>query len=395
MPRTERLVAAGLALAAITILALAVLVLVEVERESKLHLAVINQLEVSDELDSLRSDLQSLGHAARIAALTDTAQAARTIETLSGALERRLAGIAQHPQHDERVAAFEVVSRFTGLLVLNARSIPKTRATRGRAAAEAAALQAESIAAEASVALDRMLDSQAARINRRTLDQIRVGETLRRYVGWSIAGAMALLAALFALYRGAQRREREALRRIEHLAHHDTITGLPNRALLNDRLAQESARALRSGRGFALLALDLDGFKSVNDTFGHAAGDRVLVIVAERARACMRASDTVGRLGGDEFLAILPETTLEGAMLVAEKLREALAQPYALGSSVAHLSASVGVSLFPEHGSEFEGVQRAADGALYEAKRAGRNRVSVASAATPAMPVARVAAPAS
>lgn len=153
------------------------------------------------------------------------------------------------------------------------------------------------------------------------------------------------------------------------------MTGLPNRALLADRLELEIARARRSERGFALLMFDLDGFKQVNDTWGHAAGDAVLTMVARRSRQSVRASDTVGRMGGDEFLAILPEATREGALQVAEKLREALGQPYLLGGPVAHLGVSVGVSHFGPHGSDAEALQRAADAALYEAKRLGKNRI--------------------
>jgi diguanylate cyclase len=379
MPRTERLVAAALAIAAAAIVALAVLVLVELDRESKLNRDVIDQIEVNDELEVLRTNLNALGHAARIAALTGSAESARNVERLSRDAEQRLDEIARHPRRDERVAAFDALSQLTRLLVLNAGSIAQTRAARGAAAAEAAATEAERIASEASVALDHTLDSQAARINRRTLDQLRSGELVRRYVGWSLAGAFALLAALFALYRGAKLRERAALRRIEHLAHFDTVTGLPNRSLLNDRMELETSRARRSERGFALLLFDLDGFKGVNDTWGHAAGDRVLAAVAERARECMRASDTVGRIGGDEFLAILPETTLEGALHVAEKLREALGRPYSVGKLPSPLGASIGVAVYPEHGTDTEALQRAADAALYEAKRGGKNRVRVAS----------------
>jgi len=191
-------------------------------------------------------------------------------------------------------------------------------------------------------------------------------------------GSIAVLAGLFVVYRRVQVRERETQRRIERLAHFDTVTGLPNRALLSDRLGQEAARSRRNGRPFAVLLFDLDGFKSVNDTWGHAAGDRVLAIVAERTRQCVRSSDTVGRLGGDEFLAILPETTLDGALGVADKLREALRAPYDLDKARASLSASVGVSLFPEHGTDPEMLQQRADAALYAAKREGKNRTVVA-----------------
>src|SRR5258707_658747 len=149
-------------------------------------------------------------------------------------------------------------------------------------------------------------------------------------------------------------------------------------AVLSDRLGQEAARSRRNGRPFAVLLFDLDGFKSVNDTWGHAAGDRVLAIVAERARQSVRSSDTVGRLGGDEFLATLPETTLDGALGVADKLREALRAPYPLEKAQATLSSSVGVSLFPEHGTDPEMLQQRADAALYAAKREGKNRTVVA-----------------
>jgi diguanylate cyclase (GGDEF)-like protein len=153
--------------------------------------------------------------------------------------------------------------------------------------------------------------------------------------------------------------------------------------LLTDRLEQETARARRGRIGFALLMYDLDGFKSVNDTWGHAAGDRVLAEVGARSRQSVRASDTVGRLGGDEFMAILPETSLAGALAVADKLLEALAVPYAVGKDEARLSASVGVSVFPEDGADGERLQQAADAALYAAKREGKNRIRTAAQAAP------------
>jgi diguanylate cyclase (GGDEF)-like protein len=242
----------------------------------------------------------------------------------------------------------------------------------------ALARESERLEGEAVGALERADAAVTAQINDRTLAQIRVGEGVRKYVTWLLVGSIAVLVGLFAGYRRVQLREREAQQRIEHLAHYDTVTGLPNRALLNDRLEQESARARRKSQGFAVLLFDMDGFKNVNDTWGHPAGDRVLSMVGVRARKCMRASDTVGRLGGDEFLAILPETGERGAVEVADKLREALSEPYRLGRAVAHLSTSVGVALFPDHGDDPETLQRSADAALYRAKRSGKNQTVVA-----------------
>ncbi|MBC8024303.1 MAG: GGDEF domain-containing protein, partial [Burkholderiales bacterium] len=240
------------------------------------------------------------------------------------------------------------------------------------------AREAERVESEAVRALERSDAAVSARINERTLAQIQLSERLRRYVAWLLAGSVGGLGVLFALYRRVQLRERAAQSRIERLAHFDTLTGLPNRALLMDRLSQESARAKRGARPFAVLMLDLDGFKKVNDTWGHAAGDYVLKQVGSRARDCVRASDTIGRLGGDEFLAILPETTLEGAQGVAEKLREALRVPYTVAKTTTTLGASFGIAVFPQHGTDSEGLQKAADGALYTAKREGKNRISVA-----------------
>lgn len=249
------------------------------------------------------------------------------------------------------------------------------------------------MAAEATVSLERTLAVHRSRVTESTLAQIRIGETLRAYVSWLLAGSVAVLLGLFGFYRWARVREARALRRIEHVAHHDAVTGLPNRALLSDRVEQEIARSIREQAGFALMLFDPDGFKAVNDVWGHAAGDAVLAIVAARARGCIRASDTVGRLGGDEFLAILPGASHEGAVAVAEKLRLALSEPYALSECDALLSVSIGVSFFPQHGNDGDALLRAADAALYEAKRAGRNRIRVAGGARGAVPVSGGQAP--
>jgi diguanylate cyclase (GGDEF)-like protein len=192
-------------------------------------------------------------------------------------------------------------------------------------------------------------------------------------------GAVVFLVGVSMVFRYAQSRQRENEARILFLAHHDALTQLPNRSLLSDRLAQQLALAARSAGEFSVIAFDLDGFKGVNDALGHAAGDRLLEQVANRARHAMRASDTVGRLGGDEFLAILPDTGCEGAEALCSKLLAELAQPYRLGGETVEVSASAGIACHPVHGREAESLLRGADAALYEAKRAGKNRFSVVS----------------
>lgn len=380
IPSRARLAGLGLAITALTIIVIAIWVLMDQEQEAQVHREVIAAQQVKDEGHLLRAYVQELRSTARLGARTGDATALRNIGRHAAGVENMLAMLERRAQSGAFIPGLAGLAQSARLQVLHARSVAGARSARGAESANALAQEAERLSVEATIALDRSLEIQTARINERTLEQIQLGERMRRYTAGLVAGSILVLGGLFAAYRRALKREREAQRRIEHLAHFDMVTGLPNRALLSDRLAQETARARRSSRGFAVLMFDLDGFKSVNDTWGHSAGDRVLTIVGERARKCVRSSDTVGRLGGDEFLAILPETGIDGALGVADKLREALREPYDLGKAQAHLSASVGVSLFPDHGSDPEALQRAADAALYRAKREGKNRTVVADA---------------
>jgi diguanylate cyclase (GGDEF)-like protein len=378
MPSTQRLVAFGLAIAAATILVLAFLVVSDLAREAELHEAATAAQEVKDHLETLRLGLNEVRTAARLAALTDDAQALQTITKRGAEIDRDLAFLKDRASDAGDVPTFDQLNQAARLLVVQARSISSLRNRLGPERALAAAGQVEDLATQAMAALERSLDAQTTRISDRTRARLEVGASLRKYVTWFVGGSILVLVALFAAFRRVQKRERDALKRVEWLAHYDLVTALPNRALLADRLAQETSRARRNEQPFAVLLFDLDGFKGVNDTWGHAAGDRVLAMVAERARKCMRASDTVGRLGGDEFLAILPETGEEGAIGVAEKLREALRAPYPLDAALARVGASVGIALFPDHGNDPESLQRAADAALYTAKREGRDRTKVA-----------------
>lgn len=158
--------------------------------------------------------------------------------------------------------------------------------------------------------------------------------------------------------------------RLSHMAQYDELTGLPNRRLLYDRAATAIARARRQQGQLALLYLDLDGFKHVNDTFGHATGDLVLREFAMRTMECVRGVDTVARLGGDEFVVLLDSVTLpEHATLVADKIRATVRQPIDIGESrVLHMVPSVGIALYPEHGTTLEQLLRHADAAMYIAK---------------------------
>ena len=172
-----------------------------------------------------------------------------------------------------------------------------------------------------------------------------------------------------ALRTAAERRERERENeRVAYLAFHDELTDLPNRTLLHDRLQQGLLEAKREMRPLSLLVLDLDGFKEINDTLGHHAGDQVLQTVASRLRNALRQSDTVARLGGDEFAVLLPNTDAQGAELAAAKLLQELELPMLLEGRSAFVRGSVGVAAFPEHGTAEQELLQKADIAMYVAK---------------------------
>lgn len=168
--------------------------------------------------------------------------------------------------------------------------------------------------------------------------------------------------------------------RLRHLAQFDALTDLPNRALFDDRLQVALSKSQRREEKLALMFLDLDKFKPVNDTYGHAMGDALLVAVAARIKRLLRESDTVGRVGGDEFVILLhPVVSVDDVTVVAEKIRHALAQPFDLLNQHISISASIGIALYPQHGADGISLARAADSAMYQAKREGSDRYSVAS----------------
>ena len=169
------------------------------------------------------------------------------------------------------------------------------------------------------------------------------------------------------------RKERE--QRIQHLADHDALTGLLNRRLLEDRLDQSLVLARRNDALVSVMLIDLDGFKAVNDQFGHLMGDYVLRTVAKRLRECIRESDTVARLGGDEFVVLLAgQRAPEDASLVAEKILTALTEPVAAGGRRFEIGASIGISIYPRDGTTPEALLKHADAAMYRVKEAGKNR---------------------
>ncbi|MES2152865.1 MAG: EAL domain-containing protein [Pseudomonadota bacterium] len=205
---------------------------------------------------------------------------------------------------------------------------------------------------------------EAAEAVRRARDELEV-RVLERTA--ELAGANALLQGEI-----VERRQAEA--RVHHMAYHDTLTGLPNRALLADRLDRAMLAAQRSERKLAVMFIDLDRFKTINDSLGHLTGDHLLKEVASRLCRAVRASDTVARLGGDEFVVLVPG--IRGAdecSGVAEKIIDALATPFPFEGRMLHVTPSIGICLYPDDGEDVETMMRHADAAMYHAKASGRN----------------------
>ncbi|RZI44936.1 EAL domain-containing protein [Herbaspirillum sp. HC18] len=163
--------------------------------------------------------------------------------------------------------------------------------------------------------------------------------------------------------------------RLRHMATHDALTGLPNRSLLSDRIRTAMAQAHRSGRGFTVLALDLDGFKKVNDALGHPIGDAMLSVAAGRLADTMRESDTLARVGGDEFVAVLPGAVAEAEIqIIARRMISTMQLPFEIQGHTLYVGTSIGAAIFPEHGDSEVKLLAHADTAMYRAKETGKAR---------------------
>ncbi len=173
-------------------------------------------------------------------------------------------------------------------------------------------------------------------------------------------------------------KRKEAEEHLQHMAQFDALTHLPNRALFNDRLRQAIAAAQRNKKRLALMFIDLDKFKPVNDTYGHGVGDLLLQEVAQRIQDCLRESDTAARVGGDEFVILLPDIETQGdASKVGEKIRHSLNQPFELAGHILTIGSSIGIAVYPQHGREDKLLVKSADIAMYHAKKSGRNNVKI------------------
>ena len=191
----------------------------------------------------------------------------------------------------------------------------------------------------------------------------------------SIMIGFCIFASAYYIWR-LNRKLAVSLSQVQHLANHDSLTGLPNRALFSDRLQRAILKARREKSLFALLYIDIDRFKSINDQFGHAAGDEVLKAACNRMMACIRDSDSLGRLGGDEFVVLLEDLrTPEDALEIAKKIQSAIALGVSVDGELINTTISIGISVYPIDADTEEGLFQCSDTAMYRSKMGGRNSI--------------------
>ena len=208
-------------------------------------------------------------------------------------------------------------------------------------------------------------------------------ETVTAITG--VASSLLLALLVWLMINGRDRAVRlaaEMTEELRHMAQHDPLTGLPNRALFNDRLNQALASAQRQNGRFAMVFLDLDHFKPINDNFGHDVGDQALRQVATQLQNSVRAADTVGRIGGDEFVVLLSQLSdSDDILALANKFHQALQHPFVVAGHELSISCSIGVAVYPENGTTALALTKEADDAMYRAKEAGRNCVRLSNTA--------------
>jgi len=233
-----------------------------------------------------------------------------------------------------------------------------------------------SVAADVQANLQRVIDRKAVCRGQVPHQGESRRELTYEYVLVPIMGAAGNVDAVAGVVRDITEHKAYA-ENIERTANFDELTGLPNRRVFRDRIEQEIRRSQRAGLAMALLIIDLDGFKDVNDRLGHDAGDKLLQQVAQRLSACVRRTDTVARIGGDEFAIIIAELDRASQVeVLAQKMLDQLTAPFVIEDETVQVSGSIGITLFPLDASAPEDLMRNADQAMYAAKKAGRNRVS-------------------
>ena len=218
------------------------------------------------------------------------------------------------------------------------------------------------------------------------VESIELSQLWQQYRTWLMTIAILFIALLISssliAYQALRLRRQRAIlrseqRKLQQMAYYDVLTNLPNRALLTDRLERSMALSRRSGKSLALVYLDLDGFKAVNDTHGHDIGDQLLIEVAKRIQLSLRETDTLARIGGDEFVLVLSDVSISSSKPLLERILSSVAEPFLINKLPLYVSASMGVVYYPIIDDAADRLMRHADQAMYQAKRMGKNRYAI------------------
>ena len=296
-------------------------------------------------------------------------------------IEAEIANLSsQRPEHPELASRFAELQKAAGEYVADEHKIVDTRRNIGEHAARELVIRHFSDASHARLLqiTYQLLVNTRKQMDALETDQIAYGDKVRRLILALISSAAFILIFLYVSVRKLSIEQRAAQAQFAHQATHDSLTGLRNRPAVMEHVARKLANGEHEASlgGLALLLLDLDGFKTVNDSLGHDAGDSLLKQVAARMEAVLRDSDYVARLGGDEFLIVVPQVSdHETAERVGQKLIEAIGAPYRVAEKQSNVTASIGISMFPKDARDRETLMKCADLALYEAKHSGRNRL--------------------
>ena len=294
-------------------------------------------------------------------------------------IEAEIAYLAsRRSEHPELSRRFTELQEVTRRYIVDERKIVDARRTVGEPAAkEMVKKHFSDISHDQLLQITyQLLVSARKQMEALEAEQIAYGDKVRRLILALISSAAFILIFLYGSLQRLSNAQRIAQARFAHQAMHDSLTGLRNRPAVMEHLDRKLADGDEASLGgVALLLLDLDGFKAVNDSLGHDAGDALLKLAANRIVTTLRDSDYVARLGGDEFLIVVPQVSdQETAERVAKKLVDVIAAPYRLAGHEVRVTASIGISFFPQDARDREALMKCADLALYEAKRAGRNR---------------------
>lgn len=376
----DNIALAALVFAVVAIAAVSTVAVVSAESLIATNERILAAQRVISSLEAIRQNALALNIGEQNYIITGSERDLGPYRSGAVEIEAELAYLAGKQQENATLALrFAELNSVARQFIASERRIVEARKSQGFAAAQAMirAHLGDEIQDRLLSLTHQVLVSSRRQLDNLEADQVVYGDKVRRLILALISSSAFILVFLYGTLRRLNREQRAAQARIAHQATHDSLTNLHNRPAVIDHISTRLANADNEAAlgGFALLLLDLDGFKEVNDSLGHDAGDMLLKEVARRAKLVLRSADYVSRLGGDEFLIVIPQVSdQETAERVAEKLIFSIAEPYQFGNHRIAVTASIGISMFPRDARDRETLMKCADIALYEAKNAGRNR---------------------